>query len=204
MAGEGESTPISALKQRNRTAWSLVVDRHSREVYGFVFHLVGRNRSIAEELTQETWLEAVDGIDKCDLAKGTFRNWLFGIARNRVAMHYRRLEATRNPRPLGDRGEQLPDPDPHATLPDEALERVEQHGVVRAALLLLPDDRREVMLAKYVEGLSMKSIAARTGKTVKAVESLLTRARQQLRSLLHEYMVPRSEGRLATEEAKNE
>jgi RNA polymerase sigma-70 factor (ECF subfamily) len=93
VADEVQSSLIRALKQRDRSAWAVAVDRHFREVYGFVFHLVGGDRSVAEDLNQETWLEAVDGIQRCDEANGSFRNWLFGIARRRVAMHYRRRAA---------------------------------------------------------------------------------------------------------------
>ena len=90
MTTDDEFGLITALKRRDHSAWSAAVDRHLREVYGFVFHLVGGNRTVAEDLNQETWLEAVDGIDQCDADRGSFRNWLFGIARRRVALHYRR------------------------------------------------------------------------------------------------------------------
>ena len=61
-------------------------------------------------------------------------------------------------------------------------------------MLLLPDDRREVLTWKYVEGLPVDTIAARMGKTAKAVESLLSRARQQMRDLLRGYMTPCGDG----------
>jgi len=70
------------------------------------------------------------------------------------------------------------------------LEQVERTSVVRAAMLVLPGDRREVLVGKYVEGLSVETIAARMGRTPKAVESLLSRARQQMRHLLGGYMTP--------------
>jgi RNA polymerase sigma-70 factor (ECF subfamily) len=204
MVDDDQSSLISALKRRNRSAWSLVVDHHSREVYGFVFHLVGGDRSIAEDLTQEIWLETVDGIDGCNEAKGTFRNWLLGIARKRVAMYYRRRASVGNPGSLSDPCGQIAELGDQSILPEDVLEQVEQNAVVRAALLLLPDDRRDVMLSKYVEGHSVKSIADRMGKTVKAVESLLTRTRQQMRSLLREYMVMCSDGQGAKEKTRNE
>ena len=71
--------------------------------------------------------------------------------------------------------------------PPESLEGVERADVVRAALLCLPDDRRRVLLDKYAEGLSVADIASRTGRSAKAVESLLSRAREQLRALLQPY-----------------
>jgi RNA polymerase sigma-70 factor (ECF subfamily) len=67
------------------------------------------------------------------------------------------------------------------------LEGVERADMVRAALLCLDDDRRRVLLDKYAEGLSVAEIAARTGRSAKAVESLLSRARAQLRALLQPY-----------------
>jgi RNA polymerase sigma-70 factor (ECF subfamily) len=75
-------------------------------------------------------------------------------------------------------------------LPADVLEQVERKSAVRAALLVLPEDRRGVLVGKYVEGLSVETIATRMGKTPKAVESLLSRARQQMRDLLGGYMTP--------------
>ena len=59
--------------------------------------------------------------------------------------------------------------------------------MVRAALLCMHDDRRRMLLDKYAEGLSVAEIAARTGRSAKAVESLLSRAREQFRDLLRPY-----------------
>ena len=185
-----ESSLIGALKRRERPAWSAAVDRHLGELYGFVFHLLGGDRATAEELSQEVWLEAIDGIDRCDATRGSFRNWLFGIARRRVALHYRRRTSRSGQVPLCDRTEDeisLPD---SAILPSDVLEQVERESAVRAAMLLLPDDRREVLKWKYVEGLPVETIAARMGRTAKAVESLLSRARQQMRDLLRGYAMP--------------
>ena len=75
-------------------------------------------------------------------------------------------------------------------LPEDVLEQLERESAVRAAILLLPGDRREVLMREYVEGLSVETIATRMGKTAKAVESLLSRAREQLRALLRGYVTP--------------
>ena len=89
-------------------------------------------------------------------------------------------------------------------LPEDVLEQVEQRSVVRAAILLLPDNRRKVLLWKYVDGLSVETIAIRMGRTAKAVESLLSRAREQVRGLLRGYMMPCGDGRQASQESSNE
>ena len=204
MADDEQSSLITVLKQRDRSAWSAVVDRHLQEVYGFVFHLVGGDRAVAEDINQETWLEALDGIDHCNATQGSFRNWLFGIARKRVALHYRRRALAGNPTSLSDPFGKAAELGDISVLPEDVLEEVERVWVVRAAILLLPVDRREVLLGKYVEGLSVESIAIRMGRTAKAVESLLSRAREQVRGLLGWYMTPCGDGRRASKESSHE
>lgn len=204
MATDDPSSLITALKQRDRSTWSAAVDRHLHEVYGFVFHLVGGDRAVAEDVNQETWLEALDGIDQCDATRGSFRNWLFGIARKRVALHYRRRALTGNPMSLCGQFEEAAELGDSSILPKDVLEQVERVSVVRAAILLLPDDRREVLLWKYVQGLSVETIAVRMGRTAKAVESLLSRAREQMRGLLGGYMMPCGDGRQVSKESSNE
>jgi RNA polymerase sigma-70 factor, ECF subfamily len=221
VTADNQSTLIAALKRRDRSAWSAAVDRHLHEVYGFVFHLVGGDRAVAEDLNQETWLAALDGIDHCDADRGSFRNWLFGIARRRVALHYRRRSLVGNPgtekgtvpicakHPSGRSGKCGPSPFPAdlgdaSVLPEDVIEQVEQNSVVRAAILVLPDDRRKVLMWKYVEGLSVDAIAIRMERTAKAVESLLSRAREQLRGLLSWYVTPCGDGRRTGKESSNE
>lgn len=204
MAADDQSSLITALQQRDRPAWSAAVDRHLHEVYGFVFHLVEGDRAVAEDLNQETWLEALDGIDQCDATRGSFRNWLFGIARRRVARYYRRRALAGNATPSSGQFDEPAELSDASVLPKDALEQVEQKAVVRAALLVLQDDRRKALIWKYVDGLSVETIAMRFGRTVKAVESLLSRAREQVRVLLGEYMMPCAGGRRVSKESSHE
>jgi len=183
---DDEASLIAELQRRSHAAWSAAGHRHLGEVFGFVFRLSGDDRAAAEELTQETWLEAIECIDHCDPARGRFRNWLFGIARRRVALHLRRRAGRKDFYLLDDCTGDL---ETAEILPQDVLEHVERAEAVRAALLVLPEDRRTALLCKYVQGLSVEAIANRLGKTAKAVESLLTRAREQMRSLLCGYAV---------------
>ncbi len=204
VATDDQSSLITALKQRDRSTWSVAVDRHLHEVYGFVFHLVGGDRTVAEDLNQETWLAALAGIGHCDAMRGSFRNWLFGIARKRVALHYRRRALAGNREPLGDQLKEPAEVADTSLLPEDVLEQVERTSVVRAAMLVLADDRRKALVGKYLEGLSVDAIAVRMGKTAKAVESLLSRAREQMRDLLRGYVMPCGGGRPASKESSHE
>ena len=200
VADDESTKQIASLKRLDGSAWSMVVDRHLGEVYGFIFHLVGGDRAIAEDLNQETWLEAIDGIGRLDAAQGSFRNWLFGIARRRVALHYRRASAKKST-VSGDPVESLAECDVRSILPEDVMEQMERAAVVRAAMLAIPEDRRRSLVWKYVEGLSTEAIAVRLGKSAKAAESLLSRAREQLRDLLRAYQTSDDERRRTTKES---
>lgn len=204
MADDDQASLVAFLKQGDRSAWSVVVDRHLQEVYGFIFHLVRGDRAVAEDLNQETWLEAVDGIERCDDTIGSFRTWVYGIARKRVAMYYRQRASIKVSSFGGKQNEVLVEWENQSIMPDNVLEKAEKCDVVRAALLVLPEDRRHVVLSKYVDGLSVETIATRTGRTAKAVESLLSRTREQLRGLLAWYLTPGDMRRPVSKESSDE
>jgi RNA polymerase sigma-70 factor, ECF subfamily len=170
---------VRAMARRDRSAWDAMYERHVGDVFGFVYHLVGGDRHVAEDVNQEVWLLAIEQFDRFDPGKGGFRNWLLGIARHRVLRRHRRATGLA----IEGRTEGLAACPP----PPELLEGMERADVVRAALLSLHDGSRRVLLAKYSEGLSVAEIATQTGRTAKAVESLLSRARGQLRALLLPY-----------------
>lgn len=172
------------LRRRRPVAWSAVYDAHASEVFGFVYHLMGGDRLAAEEICQETWLAGIDRIEQFDEQRGNLRTWLFAIARQRVALHFRRLSAKDTRFEVRDVGLDAYD---DSLLPDEVLERIERVDAVRAAMVVLPEDRRIALTAKYVDGLTVEQVAAHAGKTKKATESLLSRARAQMRSLLAWY-----------------
>lgn len=113
-----------------------------------------------------------------------------GIARHRVSRHLRK--ATPHAAGLifdwgivvGTSG--LPPPD--------QLESLESAGVIRAAMLCLNPDQRDVLVRKYIDNSSVQEIAKHSGRSVKAVESLLSRSRERLRELLKPYFSHPSPG----------
>ena len=60
--------------------------------------------------------------------------------------------------------------------------------MILAALLCLSPEYRDVLIKKYVDGLSVAAIAEHGGRSAKAIESLLTRARERLKELLRHYI----------------
>jgi RNA polymerase sigma-70 factor (ECF subfamily) len=170
---------LRAMARRDPLAWDAMYRRHVGDVFGMVYHLVGGDRHLAEDVNQEVWLLAIDRFDRFDPGRGGFRDWLLGIARHRALRRHRYARDLT----VGGRPEGVSD----ASTPPELLEDVERADAVRAALLCLPRESRQVLLDKYAEGLSVAEIAARGGRSPKGVESLLSRARAQLRALLTPY-----------------
>jgi RNA polymerase sigma-70 factor, ECF subfamily len=176
---DDEQRLLRAMARRDRSAWAVMYERHVADVFGLVYHLLGGNRVAAEDVCQEVWLLAIERFDGFDARRGEFRNWLLGIARHRVLHHHRRVMNEADAAESDGPSEALP--------PLDMLELGERANVVRAALLCLDSNHRRVLMDKYADGLSVAEIADRTGRSAKAVESLLARARDRLRELLRPY-----------------
>jgi len=175
-----------SLQKRDAAAWDEIYGEHVHELYGFVFRLVRGDSQTAADVFQDSWLDAIRHIGQFDPQRGELRSWLFGIARRRVALHWRQRLA-RGDTAAAARAETPVEVLDGTIVPDDVIEHLEQAAVVQAALLALPPERRRMLVDKYVEGLSVNQIAARTGKSPKAVESLLSRVREQFRALLRRY-----------------
>ncbi|HEV8067659.1 MAG TPA: sigma-70 family RNA polymerase sigma factor [Planctomycetaceae bacterium] len=175
------SDPVDGLKARDAKIWDQAYEKYATRLYGSILHLVRRDRQLAEDLHQEAWLAAIDGIDGFDPQRGQFSAWLFSIARNAVATHWRRAA-----RRTGDAASDAVTCE-RGEFPVEILQQIERAEVVRAALLELGDDERKALLHKYVDSFPVESIAKQINRSVKATESLLTRSRDKLRALLQWY-----------------
>ena len=123
----------------------------------------------AEDVVQETWLVAVRRIEHFDPELGPFIAWLHGIAA-RVLANERRRDVHREGRRVALDPESPADPE--SPLGDERSELV---------LAQLPGRYRELLVAKYVEELSVAEIALRHSESKAAIESALGRARAAFR-----------------------
>ncbi len=65
-------------------------DRHVGDVFAVVYHLLGGDRSLAEDVNQEVWLLAIEQFDRFDPGRGKFRDWILGIGRHRALRRHRR------------------------------------------------------------------------------------------------------------------
>jgi RNA polymerase sigma-70 factor (ECF subfamily) len=100
--------------------------------------------------------------------------WIFGIARNVVADHYRKT-SRRNEVVLDER---LAMPDEQN--PTQRIIVAEEHEELAQAITVLTDEQRDVVLLRFMEGLSINDVAEAMGKTPGAVKGLQHRALRAL------------------------
>ena len=185
MADDADRSLVHYLQLRQRAAWAHAYDSHASDVFNFIAHLLPGDRAAAEEIHQETWLAALAGIDAFDVGRGELRGWIFGIARRQVALHFRRLGQNRLEALGGDDAAAWIDDD--SLLPRDVIGAIERADAVRAALAELGAEARGVLLAKYIDRRSVNQLAQQFGRSPKAIESLLSRARVRMRQLLAWY-----------------
>jgi RNA polymerase sigma-70 factor (ECF subfamily) len=163
---------LSAVLAGDEQAWRTWYEESFEGLHAYLCWRCGGLRDLAEEMLQETWLTAVRRVRHFEPQRGSFANWLRGIAANVLRNHLRLRR--RRQRDLHLRNG-------CAAAADNTLEQREQGERIAAALAELPAHYEAVLRAKYLDGQSMAEIADARTETPKAVESLLTRARQAFR-----------------------
>jgi len=168
-------------------ATQLLAETALLPLFRFCFHRVGGNRHLCEEVVQETLLRALRDLDRYEPTRAGAHvfPWLTGLARNEITRVLSREKNTVSLEQLWARM----DRDLRAIFarletqdfPDEVMQREETRALVNATMAQLPPHYRQALEAKYVDGQSVRAIAADAGNTEKAVESLLGRARQAFR-----------------------
>ena len=139
-------------------------------VYGYLLARCG-DRSLAEDLTAETFLAAVVAV-RAPAALEPTVPWLIGVARHKLADHWRRREREERGLRLVDSGAE------HCADPwDEAVDAIR----ARTVLAGLRPHHRAALTLRYVDGLPVGEVAECLGRTVHATEALLVRARAAFR-----------------------
>jgi RNA polymerase sigma-70 factor (ECF subfamily) len=163
----------------DRVAADGLFRREMESVYEFVHYRVGRQQALAEDVTQDTFVTAFQRLDSYD-GRSTLHTWLCGIARNKIREQRRKRQPKSIEAVLADSDADIDsilanlESEP---LPDWVVEHAETAELVGATLSSLPPDYREALVGKYVDGLSVAQIGGRSGRSEKAAESMLHRAR---------------------------
>ncbi len=164
-----------AVLAGDENAWRVWCLESFDELDRFIIWRCGGRRDEADEIVQETWFTAVRQIRSFQPEQGSFLAWLRGIAAN-VRRNYLR-QARRTSKRETPANEQHFD----ASQTESVTDQQERSRQVAAALDTLPERQEAVLRAKYLDELSVAEIAAAWKESPKAIESLLSRAREAFR-----------------------
>jgi RNA polymerase sigma-70 factor, ECF subfamily len=166
-------------------ALARLYEEHVDGLHAFVFYRVGGDKSLAEDVVQETFLKAIDELSAYDPGRGSFMSWLCVVSRNVMRSHLRAYRRTEELKAMWDRIDrtlaQVFAALDSAPLSDEVLAREETRDLVNMTIAHLPDHYREVLERRYMAGESVSELGARLSVSEEAAKSLLARARRAFR-----------------------
>ena len=170
----------------DRTALARLVERNGGALLRFLVRL-SRNRTIAEDVAQQTWVKVMDVAHQGTFAAASgvaFRTWLCTLARNHFIDEYQRKFAAARTVPLPvDLGNVLAEV--HRVAPDPAEPLDARQRSEQCSQALLPFEQRQVV-ALWADGMRIGAIAALTAAPRDTVLSRKKYALAKLRVLLHE------------------
>jgi RNA polymerase sigma-70 factor (ECF subfamily) len=166
-----EAALLARARELDSRALGQIHDHYYPEIYRYALYRTS-DSAVAEDIAGEAFLRLLDALHKGRAPQTTLRGWLFGVASNLVADHFRR--APRENTPLNEL----------ATAPEtpsaQAEENLRRSGV-QAAIRRLTMEQQEVLALRFGDGFSVEQTAEALGKTVTAVKALQFRALEALR-----------------------
>jgi RNA polymerase sigma-70 factor (ECF subfamily) len=185
---DGDEVLVDRLRAGDESAFVELVRRYQPRLLRVADATVGRG-SVAQEVTQDTWLAVFKGIDRFE-GRSSFKSWLFSILLNRARSAARRED--RAGRPDSTIGEERFDangtwaepPEPWADRAVDRLVAAQLSTRVHDLLAVLPEAQRQVVVLTDVEEVPPSEVASMLGLTEGNRRVLLHRGRARLRQLL--------------------
>lgn len=163
-------------KDRDPDAFAALFDRYFEKIRRYVFFQTG-DIEAADDLAAEVFRQALESIDNFSDRGGSIGSWLYGIARNMIAAHFR-TTGKANTTPLD---EAAPIADPRA--PERLVIERATYQQLYQAISRLPEGQREVVILRFIEGYRVNAVARILGKRPGAVRAQQHRAVAALRRM---------------------
>jgi RNA polymerase sigma-70 factor, ECF subfamily len=174
-----EQALLAAVMAKDRKAAAEFVARYADAVYAYVSRRLAPRADLVEDVVQDVFLVALQKLATFG-GQSSVVGWLLGIARHKVEDFYR--AQLRAPDPL-DEGDVATAASTVTPSLDELIDAARAEEKTRQILARLPVAYSAALQWRYWEKQSVREMAAQTGKTEKAIERLLARARTSFRRL---------------------
>jgi RNA polymerase sigma-70 factor (ECF subfamily) len=178
--GETDPDLAARIKRRDPQAMADLYDRYGRLAYSLILRIV-RDREMAEDLVQETFLRVWTRAQAFDSKRGALGPWLLAVARNR-AIDYIRSADGRMARSTFEIVE-MENPALFANLEKEVTTSDQARRIHQALGKLNPNQRTVIELA-YFEGLSQTEMAEKIGQPLGTIKTWVRTALKNLRDEL--------------------
>src|SRR5690348_727147 len=207
-ATSDELTLLDALRGGDEAAFETLVNMHYPAMLRVALMYV-RNRAVAEEVIQETWLAVLQGLARFE-GRSSLKTWIFRILANRartravregrsvpfsalVSQEAEGDEPAVEPerfRPAGDKwpGGWVSAPQHWGEVPDERMLALETRERIHIAIEALPPAQRAVITLRDIEGWDADEVSGHLGVTDGNQRVLLHRARSKVRAALERYL----------------
>jgi RNA polymerase sigma-70 factor (ECF subfamily) len=176
LSAEKEASLVARAKRRDEAAISQLYHQYAPGIYGYIASRVG-SPALADDLTSEVFLRALEGLPRFEYRGISFGAWLYRIAHDRVADHFRQ-QARRQTLPLEN----------GFLAPQNGVERQAEASLearrLKKAIGQLTADQQHVILLRFNAGLKLKETAYVMGKSIGAIKMLQSRALTRLRQLV--------------------
>lgn len=186
LAARTDQEIVALARSGEEAAYRELVRRYERPLFSLLYRMV-RDRELAEDLAQETFVKALNAIDSYR-PEFKFSSWIFKIANNAAIDHLRRRELdtlslegsphAETPEAIEATALQIGD---RQESPLDEVEARELGGEIEAAIARLRPEYRSCILLRHVEGRAYEEIAEILGLPLGTVKTYIHRARNELR-----------------------
>lgn len=187
-APQNEWMLIDQLKQKDETAFRKIVETWQGMVFNTVLGIV-QSAEDAEDVAQEVFVQVYESIHSFK-GESKFSTWLYRIAITKSMDHLRRKKRKKRfafvQSLFGANNEMVHDP-PDFHHPGVKLDNKEKSTVLFKAIEKLPQNQKTAFVLHKIEGVSYQQISEIMNTSVSSIESLLHRAKNNLKKNLTEY-----------------
>lgn len=164
---------IPGLRAGQSLAFEKMMDRHMSKIHALAFYMLN-DTALAEDVTQDSFIKLWQAAPKWQEGQAQILTWLRRVTTNRCLDHLRKRAPIYT--------EKLPDMEDGARLADEALIDDDRAKSVQLAMQKLPEKQRAAITLSYYQNVSQKEGSEILNVSQKAYESLLSRARRNLKN----------------------